>query len=272
MSRQFGRFLERVLDEHNERRRLEGERFVARDMVDVLLQLAHDPDLEVPLRRDNVKALTQDLIIGGTDTSWMTIEWAVSELLKNPELLTKATTELDRVVRRDRLVRESDLPHLPYIDCIIKETLRAPGRADAGAAPGPRGRVGGRLRHPRRHDGARERLGHRPRPCPVGRGRGVQAGAVRREQGRCSGGGDGLQVQDAAVRVRLADVPGVHPRLREVTLSLANLLHGFACRLSDGMTEENLCMEETYQLTLPRKVPLEAIVEPKLPAMLYAGA
>jgi typhasterol/6-deoxotyphasterol 2alpha-hydroxylase len=66
----------------------------------------------------------QDLLIGGTDTSWMTVEWAVSELLKNPELLAKATMELDRVVSDDRLVRESDLPNLPYIDCIIKETLR----------------------------------------------------------------------------------------------------------------------------------------------------
>jgi hypothetical protein len=56
--RRFDRFLEHVLDEHNERRQLEGERFVARDMVDVLLQLADDPtNLEVPISRDNVKAL-----------------------------------------------------------------------------------------------------------------------------------------------------------------------------------------------------------------------
>ena len=44
----------------------------------------------------------QDLLIGGTDTSWMTIEWAVSELLRNPDLLAKATMELDRVVGDDR--------------------------------------------------------------------------------------------------------------------------------------------------------------------------
>ncbi|CAN6210839.1 unnamed protein product [Urochloa humidicola] len=62
-------FLERVLDEHNERRRLEGDKFVATDMVDVLLQLADDPNLEVKLSRDNVKALTLDLIVGAIDTS-----------------------------------------------------------------------------------------------------------------------------------------------------------------------------------------------------------
>jgi len=49
------RFLEHVLDEHNERRRREGEGFLARDMVDVLLELADDPNLEVPIHRDCVK-------------------------------------------------------------------------------------------------------------------------------------------------------------------------------------------------------------------------
>ncbi|TVU09718.1 hypothetical protein EJB05_43211, partial [Eragrostis curvula] len=60
MAKMFDRFLEHVLEEHNERRRREGERFVARDMLDVLLQLADDPSLEVQLSRDNVKALTLD--------------------------------------------------------------------------------------------------------------------------------------------------------------------------------------------------------------------
>ena len=63
MSRRFDRFLEHVLDEHNERRQLEGERFVARDMVDVLLQRADDPNLEVPMSRDNVKALVQVILL-----------------------------------------------------------------------------------------------------------------------------------------------------------------------------------------------------------------
>jgi cytochrome P450 len=55
----FDRFLEHVMDVHSERRRIEGERFVAKDMVDVLQQLADDPNLEVQLSRDNVKAITQ---------------------------------------------------------------------------------------------------------------------------------------------------------------------------------------------------------------------
>ena len=61
MNRKFHRFLDRVLDEHDRRRRLEEEGFVARDLVDVLLQQADDPNLEVQLTRDNVKAIIQVL-------------------------------------------------------------------------------------------------------------------------------------------------------------------------------------------------------------------
>uniref|UniRef100_A0A0E0EPZ9 Cytochrome P450 n=1 Tax=Oryza meridionalis TaxID=40149 RepID=A0A0E0EPZ9_9ORYZ len=59
VNRFMHRFLDRVLDEHDERRRLQGDGFVARDMVDVLLQLADDPNLDVQLTRNGVKGITQ---------------------------------------------------------------------------------------------------------------------------------------------------------------------------------------------------------------------
>jgi hypothetical protein len=55
LSRMMDGLLEHVLDEHIERRRREGDGFVAKDMTDVLLQLADDPDMEVPIRRNGVK-------------------------------------------------------------------------------------------------------------------------------------------------------------------------------------------------------------------------
>lgn len=58
LSKKLDRFLEHVLDEHNERRKGVKD-YVAKDMVDVLLQLADDPNLDVKLERHGVKAFTQ---------------------------------------------------------------------------------------------------------------------------------------------------------------------------------------------------------------------
>ena len=66
----------------------------------------------------------QVILIGGTDTSAMTIEWALSVLLNNPTVLQKAQAEIDDQVGQDRLISESDLVDLPYLHCIINETLR----------------------------------------------------------------------------------------------------------------------------------------------------
>ena len=47
------------------------------------------------------------------------VEWTIAEMLNNPEILEKATNELDMVVGKDRLVQrlvqESDIPQLNYI-------------------------------------------------------------------------------------------------------------------------------------------------------------
>uniref|UniRef100_A0ACD5ZTD9 Uncharacterized protein n=1 Tax=Avena sativa TaxID=4498 RepID=A0ACD5ZTD9_AVESA len=59
VSKMFDGFLEHVLDEHNGRRLLEGESFVAKDMVDVLLEIASDPNLDVQIGRDGIKAFIQ---------------------------------------------------------------------------------------------------------------------------------------------------------------------------------------------------------------------
>lgn len=55
LGKMFDRFLEHVVDEHDQRRRREGGGFVPADMVDLLLELADDPKLEVPIERDGVK-------------------------------------------------------------------------------------------------------------------------------------------------------------------------------------------------------------------------
>ncbi|RLN29010.1 flavonoid 3' [Panicum miliaceum] len=58
------------------------------------------------------------------ETAAVTMEWAMVELLHRPDAMAAATSELDRVVGRGRWVTESDLPDLPYLDAVVKETMR----------------------------------------------------------------------------------------------------------------------------------------------------
>ncbi|MED6160676.1 hypothetical protein PIB30_053679 [Stylosanthes scabra] len=58
LGKKFDRFMEHVLDEHIKRRKAVKD-YVAEDMVDVLLEIAEDPTLEVKLQRNGVKAFSQ---------------------------------------------------------------------------------------------------------------------------------------------------------------------------------------------------------------------
>ncbi|KAL8117669.1 hypothetical protein AgCh_015519 [Apium graveolens] len=64
------------------------------------------------------------LIFAGSDTSGVTIEWAMTLLLNHPHVLKKARDEIDTVIGQDRLVEESDLSKLTYLHNIILETFR----------------------------------------------------------------------------------------------------------------------------------------------------
>ncbi|KAF9606077.1 hypothetical protein IFM89_023100 [Coptis chinensis] len=85
------------------------------DFVDVLLNAG--------LEDQKINALLMELFGAGTETSASTIEWAITELTKKPLVVSKIRLELVNVVG-DNTVKESDLPHLPYLQAFVKETLR----------------------------------------------------------------------------------------------------------------------------------------------------
>jgi hypothetical protein len=66
----------------------------------------------------------QEMIFRGTDTTALLTEWTMAELVLNPEAQKKAQAELDAVVGRDRSVKDSDIPKLPYLQAVVKEALR----------------------------------------------------------------------------------------------------------------------------------------------------
>ncbi|KAE8712186.1 Flavonoid 3',5'-hydroxylase [Hibiscus syriacus] len=93
------------------------------DFLDILMDNTGNPDGE-ELSLVNVKALLLNLFTAGTDTSSSIIEWALAEMMKNPEVLKKAHEEMDEVVGRNRMLEESDIPKLTYLRAICKETFR----------------------------------------------------------------------------------------------------------------------------------------------------
>ncbi|KAL6012484.1 hypothetical protein ACLOJK_002973 [Asimina triloba] len=64
------------------------------------------------------------MILAGTDTSAITLVWALSLLMNNPHVLKKAQEELDHHVGKDRPVDDSDVKNLVYLQAIVKETMR----------------------------------------------------------------------------------------------------------------------------------------------------
>lgn len=66
----------------------------------------------------------QEIMIATVDNPSNAVEWAMAEMINQPEILAKAYEELDRVVGKEKPVQESDLPRLNYIKACVKESFR----------------------------------------------------------------------------------------------------------------------------------------------------
>ncbi|KAK9008695.1 hypothetical protein V6N11_075580 [Hibiscus sabdariffa] len=84
----------------------------------------HDQDQSYIIERQNIKSIILDMIAASFETSAVAIVWAFSEVLRHPRVMLGLQQELETVVGRIRLVEESDLPKLTYLDMVVKESLR----------------------------------------------------------------------------------------------------------------------------------------------------
>jgi len=64
------------------------------------------------------------MFIAASDTSTVTVQWAMAELLRHPEKMKKVNAELAEKLGSKDFVTESDLSELPYLHAVVKETLR----------------------------------------------------------------------------------------------------------------------------------------------------
>ena len=67
---------------------------------------------------------SKNIFLAGTDTTKVTLIWALSLLLNNQKSLKMAQDELEIHIGKNRRVEESDLKKLVYLQAVVKETMR----------------------------------------------------------------------------------------------------------------------------------------------------
>ncbi|MED6130393.1 hypothetical protein PIB30_000903 [Stylosanthes scabra] len=122
----FDQILERIMEEHeNNKNKCDDHEEETRDMMDVLLQVYRDPNAQERLTRNHIKGFFLDIFLAGTETTSVALLWTMAEILNHPsDVLKRLRAEIEAVVGSTRLVNESDVPKLPYLQAVVKEALR----------------------------------------------------------------------------------------------------------------------------------------------------
>ncbi|CAN8256710.1 unnamed protein product [Cochlearia groenlandica] len=117
MQRMRDEYLQRIIDETRTERN--GS---AGSVVEKFLRLQEtEPEF---YSDDVIKGIIVLMFNAGTDTSPVVMEWAMSVLLNHPEKLEKLREEIKCNVEHKGVIQDSDLSSLPYLRCVIYETLR----------------------------------------------------------------------------------------------------------------------------------------------------
>nr|XP_008378401.2 cytochrome P450 CYP82D47-like [Malus domestica] len=130
------------LEEHKQRRAKGQDQ---QDFMGVMLSVLDGAHVSGFDTDTVIKATCLSLILGGSDTTMVTLIWTLSLLLNNRHALKKVHEELDKHVGKERLVNESDISNLVYLQATVKEAMRL---CPAGPISGQReftedGTVGG---------------------------------------------------------------------------------------------------------------------------------
>ncbi|XP_020705017.1 flavonoid 3'-monooxygenase isoform X2 [Dendrobium catenatum] len=280
LHRKFDEFLDRVIEDHQVRLTETGKTIASagggrgrhNDLLSVLIEAKEDANGDgIALTDADIKPLLQNMFTAGTDTSSNTIEFAIAELIRHPDLLARAQQELDHVVGRRRLVAETDLPNLPFFQAVIKETFR-----HHPAAPLSLPRIisqdfeidgylipkGATLlvniwaigRDPMAWPD--ETLAFRPdRFLPGGRHEGID---VKGNDFELIPFGGGRRI-----------CAGMNLGMRMVQFMAATLVHSFDWKLPEGQLPEKLDMDLSFGLTLHRTTPLMIRPVPRLDPKAY---
>ncbi|CAN0908678.1 Geraniol 8-hydroxylase [Linum grandiflorum] len=244
----------RIIEERLEKRK--SEKYVtSNDMMDTLLDIANQENHEASMDLDLIKHLFLDLFVAGTDTISSTLEWLMAELLRNPNTFVKARKELDQIIGKDNHLHESDFIRLPFLQAIIKETLRL--------------HPAGPLLIPRKAGSDVQICGFM---VPKGAQVIINAWAIGRDpaiwdnpdvfmperfiESKIDVGGNNFEFIPFGGGRRIC--PGLPLVMRMLHMIVGSLIHRFDWKLKDGVELMNLDMEDKFGITLEKAEPLIA--------------
>ncbi|XP_061356517.1 cytochrome P450 71A1-like isoform X1 [Gastrolobium bilobum] len=117
-------FYERVIHDHMDPTRHKTNDQDVTDIIDIFLQMINDHSFSFDLTLDHIKAVLMNIFTAGTDPSSAAIVWAMTALLRNPDVMKKVQGEIRDLFGDKDFVNEDDIERLPYLKAVVKETLR----------------------------------------------------------------------------------------------------------------------------------------------------
>ncbi|GKC10752.1 cytochrome P450 71B34-like protein [Tanacetum coccineum] len=76
------------------------------------------------LTKEDMKGLVMDVILGGTNTTAVTMVWAMSEITRNTRVMRKLQDEIRNCSGKKQKRHELDITKMIYLKMVVKETLR----------------------------------------------------------------------------------------------------------------------------------------------------
>nr|UVC58033.1 CYP706V2 protein [Isodon rubescens] len=231
-----------------------------KDFLQTLVDLMQDESNQQSLDMIQIKAMLINILLGGTTTTATTVEWTITELIRNPSVMKKVQQELDEVVGVNDIVEESHATKLVYLDAVLKESLRVHpiGPLLTPKRPSQSCTVGGYTIPKDSTVFVNAYSIHRD---PAGWDNPLEFRPERFFDGKCDFNGNNFNyVPFGSGRRICAGLPLAERMVKYIT---ATLLHSFEWRLPVG---EELDMSDHLTASLRKRIPLAALPVPRLPS------
>ncbi|CAA7019696.1 unnamed protein product [Microthlaspi erraticum] len=248
--RDLDAFYEQMIDLHKQ-----GNKEGVEDFVDLLLKLEKEESVlgYGKLTRNHIKAILMNVLLGGINTSAISMTWAMAELMRNPRAMKKVQSEIRNKIGNKPMISLEDMEQLHYLKMVIKETWRI-------HPPAP-------LLIPREVRSEFEVNGYTIKPKTVVY---VNTWAIGRDpdtwkdpevflperfmDNDIDAKGQNFELLTFGSGRRVC--PGMYMGTTMVEFGLANMLYHFDWKLPEGMKVEDIDMQEAAGLAVGKKIDL----------------